>query len=217
MRPAPKLKRTSLVDQAVEQLRNEIIDGSLPPGTPLPEVQVSESLGIARPTVREVLLQLQNEGLVQRQGRGLALAVTRVTREQMVDIYTARLHLEMAGARSFATAAPADREELDRSLEALEAAVASSDRLTQVRLEDRCHTAAVGLTGSRRLVAAHRQLLMEARLAVITAGLADHEIVMANHHKFIDLLRSGQAEAACQQLEERLSAARERLMKNLPE
>ncbi|MEV5776815.1 GntR family transcriptional regulator [Streptomyces antimycoticus] len=205
------------MDQAVEQLRGEIIDGSLPPGTPLPEAQISERLGIARPTVREVLLQLQNEGLVQRQGRGLALAVTRITRDQLVDICTARFHLEAAGARSFATASPSDREELDRSLDELEAAVASADRLTQVRLEARCHTAVVGLTGSRRLVAAHRQLMMEARLASITAGLADHEIVVANHRKFVDLVRSGQAEAACQQLGERISAARERFLKKLPE
>ncbi|MFD5858710.1 GntR family transcriptional regulator [Streptomyces chartreusis] len=205
------------MDQAVEQLRSDIIDGSLAPGTPLPEVQVSEWLGIARPTVREVLLRLQNDGLVQKQGRGLALAVTRITRDQMIDIYIARFHLESAGARSFATAAPSAREELDQSLEALDAAVAGADRITQVRLEARCHTAVVGLTGSQRLVTAHQQLMVEARLAAITAGLADHEMVMANHHKFIELLRSGQTEAACHQLGERINAARERLLKNLPE
>ncbi|MFE7234654.1 GntR family transcriptional regulator [Streptomyces sp. NPDC002405] len=217
MRPATKLQRTSLVDQAVETLRTEIIDGSLPPGTPLPEAQVSEWMGIARPTVREVLLRLQNDGLVQKQGRGVALAVTRITRDQMVDIYIARFHLEAAGARSFATAAPSAREELDQSLEALDAAIASADRLNQLRLEARCHTAVVGLTGSQRLVTAHTQLMVEARLAAITAGDVDHEIVMANHHKFVDLLRAGQAEAACQQLEERMNAARGRLLKNLPE
>lgn len=135
MRPANKLKPKSLVDQAVEQLRGEIIDGSLAPGTPLPEGRVSEWLGIARPTVREVLLRLENEGVVQRQGRGVALAVTRIDRAQLVQIHTARFHLETAGARAFATAAPEDREALDRSIEALESSVVTSDPLSQSHLD----------------------------------------------------------------------------------
>ncbi|MFE5703548.1 GntR family transcriptional regulator [Rhodococcus koreensis] len=216
MQPAMKLERTSLVDQAVEQLRSQIIDGSLPPGTPLPEGQISDSLGIARPTVREVLLRLQNDGLVQKQGRGLPLAVTRISREDLIDIFTARFHLEAAGARSFDTATENAREAVDRSLEELEAAVASSDRLAQVRLDSQCHTAVVGLTGSRRLVAAHTQLLVEARLAAVTSRGADRVVAVANHREFVDMLRAGQTEAACKQLEGRMNVARERVLQNLP-
>ncbi|MGW1094028.1 GntR family transcriptional regulator [Streptomyces sp. NPDC002596] len=212
-----KPKLTSLVDQAVEHLRRQIIDGDLAPGTPLPESQVSEWLGVARPTVREVLLRLVNEGLIQRQGRGMALAVTRINREHLAEIYVARFHLEAAGARSFSTAAPQDREELDRSIEALERAVASSDAASQSRLDSRCHTGVVNLTGSRRLVALHEQLLVEARLATLTAGCPDGEIVVANHREFVDLLRAGRIEEACNQLKGRMDVARERLSQMLPE
>lgn len=216
MRPATKLKQTSLVDQAVEQLRSEIINGSLAPGSPLAEGRISETLGLARPTVREVLLRLQSEGLVQRQGRGLPHAVTRIDREQLVDIYTARFHLESAGARSFDTAAQPDRQLLDRSLEELQSALASADRATQIRLDAQCHSAVVGLTGSRRLITMHKQLLTEARLAAITAGLIDHEVAVASHREFVEMLRAGQTEAACMQLEKRLIVARERLLQKLP-
>ncbi|WP_410651800.1 GntR family transcriptional regulator [Amycolatopsis sp. cmx-4-54] len=216
MRPANKLKPKSLVDQAVEQLRGEIIDGSLAPGTPLPEGQVSEWLGIARPTVREVLLRLENEGVVQRQGRGVALAVTRIDRAQLVEIYTARFHLETAGARAFATAALEDREALDRSIEALESSVVTSDPLSQSHLDSACHTAVVALTGSRKLVALHRQLMVEARLATLAAGRPDGEIVIANHREFVDLLRAGEFDAACDQLKQRMDIARERLFRILP-
>lgn len=97
-----RLERVSLVDQAVEQLRGRIVEGELAPGTALSEARVGEWLGIARPTTREVLLRLRGEGLVQREARGAALAVTRITREELRDVYTARLHLELAGTRSFA-------------------------------------------------------------------------------------------------------------------
>ena len=153
MRVVTKLKRTSLVDQAVQQLRQEILEGSLAPGAPLPESHISESLGIARPTVREVLLRLQNEGLVEWLGRGQALAVTRINREQLADIYLARLHLELAGARSFDTATAEDRDALDDSIAALDSAIASADSAAQVQLDAQCHTATVALTGSRRIFA----------------------------------------------------------------
>ncbi|RZQ60841.1 GntR family transcriptional regulator [Amycolatopsis suaedae] len=217
MRPANKLKQTSLVDQAVEQLRDEIIDGSLAPGTSLPEGQVSEWLGIARPTVREVLLRLENEGLVQRQGRGVALAVTRIDRADVVEIYTARFHLETAGARAFNTATPQAREALEHSVEALEAGIAAADRRSQSKLDSACHTAAVALTGSRKLVALHKQLLVEARLATLAAGRPDHEIVVANHRQFVDLLKAGRIDDACDQLKQRMDVAMERLLRILPE
>ncbi|MGW1091360.1 hypothetical protein ACWD4L_35100 [Streptomyces sp. NPDC002596] len=59
--------------------------------------------------------------------------------------------------------------------------------------------------------------MTEARLATITTGRADHEIVVANHRKFVDLLRAGQTEAVRKQLEERMAVARERPLQNLPE
>ncbi|MBL1118612.1 GntR family transcriptional regulator [Streptomyces sp. 110] len=217
MRAAMKLKRTSLVDQAVDQLRSEIIYGSLTPGTPLPETQVSEWLGIARPTVREVLLRLQNEGLVQGRGRGLAFMVSRISREQLVDIYTARLHIETAGARSYGEADQASRDALADSVDALEAALESADRVKQIQLDHKCHAATVALTGSRRLTEVHAQLLTESRLAVITAGLSDDNIVPLSHREFVDLLQEGRIEAACDQLARRLEVARDHAAQRLPE
>lgn len=216
MLSSTKLKRTSLVDQAVDQLRREILDGSLPPGAPLPESQVGESLGIARPTVREVLLRLQNEGLVRWQGRGVALAVTRIDREQLADIYTARLHLELAGARSYSTARQEDKDSLDSSVEALDNAIASADRITQIQLDAQCHIATVALTGSQRLITAHIQLLTESRLAAVTAGLSNRDIVSESHHEFVNLLRVGKTELACDQLRRRLEVARAHIADNLP-
>ncbi|PSL00869.1 DNA-binding GntR family transcriptional regulator [Murinocardiopsis flavida] len=213
-----RLKRVSLVDQAVADLRARIVDGQLEPGTPLTEALVGEQLGIARPTTREVLLRLHGEGLVQRAERGMALAVTRITREELRDIYTARLHLELAGTRSFASAPRAARDALATSLAHLEDAASSPDRYTQVQADARCHTAVVALTGSRRLVAAHERLMTEARLASTAARSAKFGAIDAEGHRaFQYLLASGDVEGACTQLTGRLDSARQRLAELLPE
>lgn len=213
-----RLERVSLVDQAVEQLRGRIVEGELAPGTALSEARVGEWLGIARPTTREVLLRLHGEGLVQREARGAALAVTRITREELRDVYTARLHLELAGTRSFAAASPAARDDLGNSLADLESAAASPDRYAQVRADARCHTAVVALTGSSRLVAAHERVMTEVRLASTRARTADFGAIdAAGHREFQELLTAGETEAACAQLTERLEGARRRLDAHLPD
>jgi GntR family transcriptional regulator len=57
-------------------LRSRIVDGSLPPGSQLPtEAELQERFGISRSVVRQALLPLTAEGLVQRgRGRGSIVA-----------------------------------------------------------------------------------------------------------------------------------------------
>src|SRR6266566_4908415 len=48
-------------------LRERIVEGELPPGTPLRDVALSAELGVSRNTLREALLALHEEGLVVQQ------------------------------------------------------------------------------------------------------------------------------------------------------
>ena len=49
------LARTSLREQALDQLRNAVSSGELKPGTRLVETELSAALGISRSTLREAL------------------------------------------------------------------------------------------------------------------------------------------------------------------
>ncbi|WP_158587803.1 GntR family transcriptional regulator [Clavibacter lycopersici] len=62
--------------QLTAALRTRIADGSLPPGAQLPtEAELQERFGISRSVVRQALLSLTAEGLVQRgRGRGSIVA-----------------------------------------------------------------------------------------------------------------------------------------------
>jgi DNA-binding GntR family transcriptional regulator len=90
-----------------DELRSQIVDGVLSPGTPLVEVSLARSLGVSRTPVREALSQLAYEGLLERHERALRVRVLRP--EDVLDLYEVRIALESAAAR----AAAERRTELD--------------------------------------------------------------------------------------------------------
>lgn len=57
-------RRGTIAQQAHLFLRREIIDGRLPPRSPLSEKDLSQRLGVSRTPVREALMRLADEGLV---------------------------------------------------------------------------------------------------------------------------------------------------------
>ncbi|WP_436700654.1 FadR/GntR family transcriptional regulator [Nocardioides sp. BYT-33-1] len=58
--------RRSVSDQVFDQLLDEVVDGELPAGEPLPsERRLAEVLGISRPAVREALQRIAQTGLVE--------------------------------------------------------------------------------------------------------------------------------------------------------
>ena len=95
-------ERTPLVRNAsaaaTELIRAAILDGRLPPGQRLKDEELARELGISRTPVREALLVLQTEGLVDAApNRG---AVVRShDGDDLEDLYQLRALLEGYGAR----------------------------------------------------------------------------------------------------------------------
>lgn len=81
-------------------LREQIVDGTLPPGTSLVEGVLAASFGVSRSPVREALAQLGYEGLLERHGR--AMRVRILAAEDILEIYEVRIALERAAARAAA-------------------------------------------------------------------------------------------------------------------
>ncbi len=57
-------RRVTIAQQAYQFLRREIIDARLLPRAPLSEQELSQQLGVSRTPVREALIKLADEGLV---------------------------------------------------------------------------------------------------------------------------------------------------------
>jgi DNA-binding GntR family transcriptional regulator len=106
-----------LRQQVLDHLRAEIIDGRLAPGIRLLEREITQRLGVSRTVVREVLRQLESEGLVTMvPNKGPV--VRALTIGEAKDLYHIRSVLAGLAARLFTE--HADAIEVKRLGEALE-------------------------------------------------------------------------------------------------
>jgi DNA-binding GntR family transcriptional regulator len=89
----------TLAEAAANSIRDAIFRGDLSPGTPLREVELSQTLHISRGTVREALRLLTRQGgLVETiPYKGTIVAV--LTPERVKEIYTLRAQLESYAVR----------------------------------------------------------------------------------------------------------------------
>ena len=143
----------STVDRVADELRRALFDGELDPGTPLREVALAESLGVARSTVREALGVLVAEGLADRvPNKGTA--VHELSPDEIRDVCRARAVLETAGLRRWSEASEEARAGVRTALaefDRLAGTTATSPELTAAHL--RIHQALAALTESPRLSA----------------------------------------------------------------
>lgn len=93
--------RRSLVEEAVEILRDEIISGELAPGNRIPLEETAERLGMSGVPLREALESLVAKGLVVAV-RQRGYRVSEIDYADSEDLYSVRLMLEPHVARSAA-------------------------------------------------------------------------------------------------------------------
>jgi len=90
--------RESLERRVTGMLREQIVNGTLEEGTQLIQRDLAQWLGVSQTPVRIGLAELLREGLVEVSDTGRAF-VSRLTREDLEEIYAARLGLEGLAAR----------------------------------------------------------------------------------------------------------------------
>src|SRR5436190_2563510 len=124
---APLVRNASAA--ATELIREAILDGRLPPGQRLKEEELARELGISRTPVREALLILQAEGLVDAApNRG---AVVRShDGDDLEDLYQLRALLEGHAARRAAASIS------DDALDSLRASCKRFESLIDGRVQD---------------------------------------------------------------------------------
>jgi DNA-binding GntR family transcriptional regulator len=176
----------SLVDRIVEDLARRIIDGSLPPGADVNSVDLARRFSTSRTPVREALLTLQREGLVDIPARRRP-RVAPVTLAQARELYEIRASLHALVSELIVARSPdlsvlaswqahlrddAARGDVDAyfwhnvSFRQAEAEVAGNRQLTRL----------LGSLGLRTLQLRHVSLSLPGRL---DRSVADHERLLA--------------------------------------
>ena len=100
-RGAPPLGSRGRKKQSLyEALRNSIVAGEFEPGEPLTDLALADWYGVSRTPIREAMTRLEQDGLLARTDRGLA--VPNRTPEDVLDLYDTRIALEATAARTAA-------------------------------------------------------------------------------------------------------------------
>jgi DNA-binding GntR family transcriptional regulator len=145
---APGAPQSAILDD----LRACILDGEVPPGSPIPVDAVADAFGVSRIPVREALMTLIGEGLVDHRPH-LGYRVAKLTAEEFGEIYLVREALETAALRlAVGMAGAADDGRAGAAHAALEAAVRAGDGRAYHRESRRFHLALIRPCRMRRLL-----------------------------------------------------------------
>lgn len=153
----PLGEKTSV--SAARVLREAILSGDLPPGHVLGEQSLGKQLGISRTPVREALLLLRSEGLIEMPPNRPAV-VRSFTADDLREMHSLRALLEGYAARTAAARlTEADIEALQESCERYEKLVRQDENLPKLAEENfRFHDTIVSAAASERLVSMIRQV-----------------------------------------------------------
>lgn len=115
---AVTILKLSKKDLSRNRLRDDIVSGRYPPGALIAERAVADALGLSRVPVREALIQLERDGLIEiRPGRGAQ--VRRFSSSNIESLYQFREALEGMAARLAAERMnPSALDEFRREFEA---------------------------------------------------------------------------------------------------
>lgn len=209
----PSLERSSTAELVAGILRENIIEGSLPPGTRLSEERIGQVLGVSRNTLREAFRLLSHENLLVHEfHRGMF--VRRLTAADVADIYRMRRALEAAGLRAGGTASPEAVLEVGRRAEEGRIAAETGDWVAVGTANMRFHRAITGLLGSPRMDEVMARLLAELRLAFHVMGEPRmfHEPYLGDNARIAALLTDGDHAQAERELVAYLNRAEAQLL-----
>jgi DNA-binding GntR family transcriptional regulator len=122
--PSGKINFRTKSELVYESLRGEILSGDIAPGQTIDQESVAARLDVSRMPLRQALLRLQTEGLLQLRPHHSAV-VTPLSEADVVEVYAMRGALEaMLAAEGAKRRTDADLERMSAELDRQTAAVA---------------------------------------------------------------------------------------------
>jgi DNA-binding FadR family transcriptional regulator len=200
-------QRASLVDQVIDQLKEQITSGWWQMHGKIPtETVLAEQLGVGRNTVREAVRALTHAGLLEcRQGDGTYVRATselsgamlrRLRQAEQLEILEVRRALEVESARLAAT-----RRDEDDILR-IEAALADRDRAWEngdpeefVEADLAFHMAVMHATHNLVLIDLYEDFSAALRASITAAGTSINKTYIP-HDAIARAIASGDATAA---------------------
>ncbi|GGS56858.1 GntR family transcriptional regulator [Planobispora rosea] len=191
-------ERQSLREQVAHALRAALITGEMRPGVVYSAPALAAQFGVSATPVREAMLDLTKEGLVEAV-RNKGFRVTELSERDLDELTEIRRLIEVPTVARLAGASRAESFEALRPLAArIVAAAEDGDLLAYVDADIRFHVGLLALAGNARLVEVVRDLRNRARLYGL-ASLRERGLLADSareHLGLLDLLVEGDAGGA---------------------
>ncbi len=163
--------RRSNTQRAYGELRRRILSNEMPAGAQYLEQTLADGLGMSRTPVREALIRLSDERLVEVRPRHGA-RVLPVSTTDMAEIYELLTSLEAIAAQRIAERGlePAQLLKIDGLVIAMQEALERDDLMAWAALDQDFHSTIVELSGNQRLtqvVAMFRDQAHRARMQTL--------------------------------------------------
>lgn len=193
-------------------LKKAILDQALLPGSKLPEDSIGEKLGVSRTLVREALVRLSEEGLVEMVPNKGAV-VARPTLEEGQNIHVTRVALERLVVEILAGRITAEQEQkLLNHIDAEEAAKGHREAVS-VRLAGEFHTLLASMTNNETLIRYVNELVARNSLILsLYARPHSSECAVLEHREIVSSIKSGDSERAVALMTEHLESITSRAL-----
>lgn len=206
----PVTRPIALGELVYVSLQQYLRSGAVVPGQPLQEVQIAEMLGVSRTPVREAMMRLASEGLLDAHGR--SFSVPELTLADVDHIYEVRHLVEPEALRVIAAAAADDavRAPIDEALAAAIEAHKAGDAAAFREAATAYRVAWLALVPNPRLVRVVEQYADHMQhIRFMTLGDAKVRwIVLKGLKQIAAALARGDGDAAAAAMQENLRQAR---------
>ncbi len=149
-RQAPTVQ-PRLASDVYEQILTAIVDGQIKPGERLIQEKIAEQINISRTPVREALLRLEQEGVLQQSGRK-GFSIRKISDDEVRALYGAREAIE--GYAAFKIAETGTVSQLTAIQKAVDAEIdlKHRDLEEEFRINRKIHRTIVEQTGNSVLL-----------------------------------------------------------------
>jgi DNA-binding GntR family transcriptional regulator len=198
------------------ELRAEILNGSIKPGSPLREVPLSERYGTSRQSVREALRLLADQGLVHLASRRGAV-VPKLGPSEVRETYTMRAQIEsyaLHTAMIEGRIGKPERDAIDEAYQHIAAVAGSEDPARLIEADMAFHRALCSPCDHRMLLECLDRLQTATRLTMMHMKVyrSEAENDVESHAPILHALYSNDASGASSALSIHITQNGERLL-----
>jgi DNA-binding GntR family transcriptional regulator len=205
----------NLTDQVYQAIKHRILSNELEVGSRLRDEELATQLGVSRTPVREAILRLSGEGLVEIIPRS-GTRVRHFTEEDIEEIFDLRIALEALAIRKAAVRLePAQVQQLRASQEAAEAALGKGETTPALDFDSQLHRTILQAAGNQRL----QEMMATINDCVtlfrnIGAGTPFHRGYTYRHRDLIRALERRDPELAARFMAEHIETAKKELFRD---